>query len=222
MTYLSTVSRYRCEVNHVKGSDNTFADFQSRNAAVCDDQTCQVCQFVHRLEESVVRSVSVKDILDGSVRIPFTSRSAWRSAQEECPDIRQAKAQLRQGTYPSKKVTNRRDVKRYLQTCTISRDGLLVVKRPEKYAATLECIEIPRALVNGLALAVHLKFDHPSPHQLKQIMKRAFYAIGMDQVIDDLSINCSQCAALRSIPNHLMEQSTECPPYAVGTSSSSL
>ena len=77
-------------------------------------------------------------------------------------------------------------------------------------------IVIPRALINGLALAVHLKFDHPSPHQLKQIMKRAFYAIGMDQVIDDLSINCSQCAALRTIPNHLMEQSTECPPYAVG------
>ena len=215
-TYLSTVSRYKCEVCHVKGTDNAFADFQSRNAAVCDNQTCQVCQFVRRLEESVVRSVSVKDILDGSVRIPFTTRSAWRTAQEECPDIRQAKAQLRQGTYPSKKVTNRRDVKRYLQTCTISRDGLLTVKRSEKYAPTLECIVIPRALINGLALAIHLKFDHPAPHQLKQIMRRAFYAISMDQVIDDLSVNCSQCAALRTIPNHLMEQTTECPPYAIG------
>jgi len=92
---------------------------------------------VHRLEESVVRSVSVKDILDGTIKIPFTSRAAWRSAQEECPDIRQAKAQLKQGTYPSKKVTNRRDVKRYLQLCTISRDGLLTVKRSEKFAPAL-------------------------------------------------------------------------------------
>ena len=47
-------------------------------------------------------------------------------------------------------------------------------------------------------------------------MKRAFYAINMDQVIDDLSISCSQCAALRTIPNHLVEQTSECPPYAVG------
>jgi len=47
-------------------------------------------------------------------------------------------------------------------------------------------------------------------------MRRAFYAIGMDKVIDDLSVNCSQCAALRTIPNHLMEQTLECPPYAIG------
>ena len=47
-------------------------------------------------------------------------------------------------------------------------------------------------------------------------MRRAFYAISMDQTIDELSYKCAQCAALRSIPNHLVEQTTECPPYAVG------
>ena len=217
-TYLSTVSRYQCNVRHVSGVDNTFADFQSRNAATCDTPSCQVCQFVQHLEEAVVRPISVKDVLDGSVRIPFTSRSAWRTAQEECPDIRQAKAQLRQGTYPSKKITNRRDVKRYLQTCTISRDGLLVVKRSEKYTPVVECIVIPRSLFHGLTTAMHLKFEHPSPYQLKQIMRRAFYAISMDQVIEEVSNSCPQCAALRTVPNHLVEQSTEPPPYAIGMS----
>ena len=43
-TYLSTVSRYKCEISHLKGSENTFADFQSRNPVACEDQTCQVCQ----------------------------------------------------------------------------------------------------------------------------------------------------------------------------------
>ena len=38
----------------------------------------------------------------------------------------------------------------------------------------------------------------------------------MDQVIDDLSFKCAQCAALRTIPNHFVEQTTECPPYALG------
>ena len=111
MTYLSTVSRYQCDVKHVSGSDNMFSDFQSRNAPDCDNPTCQVCMFVTRLESSVVRSVSVKDIIDGRIRMPFTSRAAWRLAQEECADIRQAKAQLKQGTRPSKKVTDKRDVK---------------------------------------------------------------------------------------------------------------
>ena len=113
-------------------------------------------------------------------------------------------------------MTDRRDLKRYLQTCTISRDGLLVVKRSEKYSASVECIVVPRQLFHGLATAFHLKLDHPSAHQLKLIMKRAFYAISMDQVIDDLSYKCAQCAALRTIPNHFVEQTTECPPYAIG------
>ena len=78
--------------------------------------------------------------------------------------------------------------------------------------ATVERIVVPRSLAHGLATALHLKFEHPTPSQLKLIMKRSFYAIAIDQVIDDISDKCSECAALRSIPNHLTEQSTESPP----------
>ena len=71
--------------------------------------------------------------------MPFTYRSAWRLAQEECSDIRQAKAQLRQGTRPSKKVTDKRDVKQYLKVCTLARDGLLIVRREAPFSAATEC-----------------------------------------------------------------------------------
>ena len=137
-------------------------------------------------------------------------------AQDECSDCRQAKAQLKQGTRPSKKVTDRRDLKQYLRCCTLARDGLLIVRREEPFMATTERIVVPRPLAHGLMTALHLKFGHPTASQLKLIVKRSFYAIAIDQVIDDVSINCSECAALRSIPKHLVEQSTESPPYAIG------
>ena len=154
--------------------------------------------------------------MDGRIRMPFISRAAWRLAQEECADNRQAKAQLKQGTRPSKKVTDKRDVKQYLKVCTLARDGLLIVKRDEPFMATIECTVVPRALVHGLITAIHLKFDHPTAHQMKQIMKRNFYAIAIDQAIDQVTDNCAQCESLKTFPKHLVEQSTDSPPCVVG------
>ena len=88
-----------------------------------------MCAFITRSRDSVVRAVSVHDVLQGNVRLPFTSRPAWLAVQSECPDLRRTHAHLIQGTRPSKKLTNIKDVKRYLQVASIANDGLLVVQR---------------------------------------------------------------------------------------------
>ena len=75
----------------------------------------------------------------------------------------------------------------------------------ESFIATVERIVASRSLAHGLATELYLKFNHPTPDQLKLMMKRSFYAISIDQVIDDISDKYSECAALRSIPNHLLE-----------------
>ena len=95
-------------IRHVKGSAILPSDFASRNAAECRDEGCQVCSFVQQTEECVVRntSISVDDVLDGSSKLPFTTRSTWRTIQSECPDLRRTCAHLRQGTRPSKKITD--------------------------------------------------------------------------------------------------------------------
>ena len=41
----------------------------------------------------------------------FTSQPAWVAVQSECPDLRRTHAHLVQGTRPSKKLTNIKDVK---------------------------------------------------------------------------------------------------------------
>ena len=126
-----------------------------------------MCSFISRTRDSVVRAVSVQDILQGNVRLPFTSRTAWFCVQSECPDLRRTHAHLVQGTRPSKKLTNIRDVKRYLQVASVAHDGLLVVRRHEPLSSSRECIIVPRQALDGLLTALHIQRSHPSCHQLK-------------------------------------------------------
>lgn len=107
-----------------------------RNAPDCEDPTCQICSFVQLSENSVVLHISTHDVVDGSIKLPFTSRSAWLSIQSECSDLRQTHAHLKQGTCPSKKLTNIKDIQRYLGVSSIGKDGLLVVRRNEPLAPT--------------------------------------------------------------------------------------
>ncbi|XP_068752665.1 uncharacterized protein [Montipora capricornis] len=217
-SFLSSVSRYQITLLHLAGSANLPSDFASRNAPACDDPRCQVCSFVSEAEDLAVRPVSVHDVLSGKTSLPFTSRSAWLQSQLECPDLRRVHSHLKQGTRPSKKLTNIKDVKRYLNLVSISRDGLLVVKRDEPFAAPRECIVIPRSVVDGFLAALHVKLDHPSRHQMKLVSQRYFFALDLDKALDRCSQCCHLCSSLKKVPSSLIEQSTSDPPDGFGIS----
>lgn len=128
-TFLAIASRFQVSIRHVSGQAILPSDFASRNAPDCNNPSCQICNYIHLQEDSVVRYITTQDVLSGKIKLPFTSRAAWLSIQSECPDIRRTIAHIRQGTRPSKKITNIRDVKRYLNVATFARDGLLVIKK---------------------------------------------------------------------------------------------
>ena len=132
-SFLSTVSRYQVRLQLLAGKANLPSDFVSRNAQECSKPQCQICTFIREMEDSVVRTVSIQDILDNVANLPFTSRSAWLQIQNDCPDLRRVRAHLKQGTRPSKKLTNIKDIKRYLNSALISRDGFLIVKRTHPF-----------------------------------------------------------------------------------------
>ena len=192
------------------------SNFASRNPPDCTDIACQICNFVKQTEESVVRRASTDDILSGRVKPPFTSRAAWLSLQSECPDLRRTHAHLTQGTRPSKKTTNVRAVKRYLNVTTISADGLLIVKRNDPLCPTRECIVVPRQVLDGLLTALHLQLSHPTAYQLKKVVSRYFYALDIEKAVDNVTTGCHTCAALKHVPNIATEQTTTDPPSAVG------
>ena len=215
-TFLSTVSRYQASIQHIKGVANLPSDHASRNPPQCTEPLCQVCTFIMRTEESVVRQSSVQDILSGKARAPFTSRSVWSSMQAECADLRRTKAHLRQGTRPSKKLTNVNDIKRYLQVAAIARDDLVVVKRNIPLERDKECIIVPRFAIDGFLTALHLQLGHPSEHQLKVVFCRYMYALDLSKAAARATKACHICASLQSSPKALIEQSTGHPPERVG------
>ena len=118
-TFLSIYSRFQVSVQHISGINNALSDHASRNPLECHDSACQICRFISDIESATVRGITVQSILSGSSRVPFLSRSAWKATQLECPDLRRTHAYLKQGTRPSRKLTNIKDTKRYLGKVTI-------------------------------------------------------------------------------------------------------
>lgn len=217
-TYLSIISRYQMTISHLAGSSNIPSDFSSRNAPECDNPTCQICSFVAEMENCVVREISIQDIISGKTRIPFASRSAWLNTQHECQDLRRVHAHLTQGTRPSKKLTNIKDIKRYLNVCSIGGDGLVIVKKDEPLAPTKEQIVIPRNALDGLLSALHIKFNHPTKHQLRVMFSRYFFALNLDKSLETVSETCHLCTSLKKAPSSLIEQDTCTPPDTLGIS----
>ena len=165
-----------------------------------------------------MRNVSIHDIPNNKSNLPFTSRSVWRQIQNDCPDLRRVHAHLKQGTRPSKKLTNVRVVKRYLNSVSIARDGLLVVKRTLPFAPVADAIVVPQSVLDGFLTALHIKLNHPSRHQFQMVLQRQFFALDMNDAISRVTSACHTCTSLRSFPSSLVHQSSEDPPEVVGIS----
>ena len=110
-SFLTAVSRYQVSLQHLAGKVNLLSDFASRNAPDCTEPGARCAPSFNKMK-TVVRSLSVQNVLDYSVKLPFASRNAWFQIKNDCLNLRRVHAQLRQGTRPSRKATNIRDVKR--------------------------------------------------------------------------------------------------------------
>ena len=176
----------------------------------CSESNCQVCKFVKESVESVVGMVSIGDVLEGNLRMPFISQSSWRSAQQSDPVCRTAFSHLLNGTRPSKKTNkDSREVKSILRTASINRNKtLLVVRKQDPYVGSRELIYCPKDISPGLILAIHLMFNHASKSQLKKLYDRYFFSTGSSKSIDDVVNNCITCNSLKKVPRELFDQST--------------
>ena len=155
-------------------------------------------------------SVSVDDVLDGKIRMPFLCPSSWRSAQQSDLVCRTAFNHLLNGTRPQKKTNkDSRDVKTALRIASINRNKtLLVVRRQDPFVGSRELIFCPKDISCGLISALHLLFNHASKTQLKKIFDRYYYATGSLKCIDKVIDDCNLCNALKKVPRELFAQST--------------
>ena len=215
-TFLSCLSEYNVTLSHIKGSENVISDYASRHPSQCCESRCQICKFVDDMGNSVVRSVSVSDVLSGAARMPFLNKQAWLSAQQECHELRRTFAYLRAGTRPSRKSRGLRNVKRYLNLATIDTNGLLIVSKPDPHLHLRRLIVVPRDILPGILHALHLFFTHCTESQMLKLFNRYFYAIGSDAVIKSVVENCHQCSALKKVPKEMFEQTSSASPTSIG------
>ena len=214
-TFLSCLSEYNVTLSHIKGTENVISDYGSRHPQQCAEAQCQICKFVDELSNSVVREVSVADVLSGEARMPFMNKQAWLSAQQECHELRRTFAYLRAGTRPSRKTRGMRNVKRYLNLASID-NGLLVVAKPDPFLHMRRLIVIPKDILPGILHALHLHFTHCTESQLSKLFNRYFYAIGSDGAIKTVVENCHQCSALKKIPKEMFQQTSSPSPTSIG------
>ncbi len=130
----------------------------------------------------------------------YLNRTVWKSSQIGCNDLKRVHAHLTQGTRPTKKQTNQRDVKTYLQHVSPAQDGLLVATANVPFNHSHERIVVPRNLAHGLVTALHLRFNHPKRSQMAKLMNRYYFILDMDTVISTVHSNCQQCASLDTLP----------------------
>lgn len=207
-TFMSTLAEFHVEVQHISGVQNLPSDFQSRNPPECKSPSCQICAFIEETQDTVVRTITVDEILSGRAKVPYNSRNVWKKLQMECPDLVRVHAHLKQGTRPTAKRTKMTTVKRYLQNVIISRDGVLVTVHSEPFFPPTELIVVPEHLIHGLLTSLHLTLNHATVLQLTKVFKRQFFALKSQHYAQIVVDNCHTCRSLKSMPKEYHPQST--------------
>ena len=148
----------------------------------------------------MVRGTSVDkiNILAGQAPFPYANRASWRNLQMDCPDLGRVHDHLSQRALPNAKKSKQTAVKIYLPKVTISRDGLLVVRRSEPFLPEKELIVVPQHVLHGLITSLYLRVNHPSINQLTKIFQRSFYDLGANECIASVVKACSQCEVCSS------------------------
>ncbi len=215
-TFLSCISAHNIVISHISGTNNASSDYSSRHPVSCTDATCAICKFVQETADSVVSTVSVTEVLSGNAQLPFLNRNAWKTAQQNCHDMRRAFAHLTQGTKPSRKARNLKHLRKYLNVATVDANGLIIVRKSTPLFHQQALIVVPYDILPGIITAMHQYLKHPTAHQLTQVFNRYFYGISSRSFIDDVVSNCSHCNSMKDIPKEIFTQRTSGTPSKPG------
>ena len=207
-TFLSTLAEFDVEVQHISGVQNLPSDFQSRNPPECNSPSCQICSFVEEAQDTVIRLITVDEILSGKVSVPYNNRGVWKKLQSECQDLARVHTHLKHGTRPTSKRTKLTTVKRYLQNVKIGKDGVLVVINSEPFFPPTELTVVPEHLIHGLLTSLHLTLNHATVLQLVKVFKRQFYALKSQHYAGIVVDNCHTCRSLKVLPKEYHPQTT--------------
>ena len=228
-TFLTGVSAKNVEIVHTPGKHMNSSDYNSRNPQECDEKRCQICKFADDLiaEGNAVNGVTVQEIINGHINMPFLQRQGWITIQKNDKTHRDLTNLIGSSRSPERKKTNGcyTTLKRLhnlfkrgqLKQCS---DGLIMVTTIDHHHGEISAISVPTEIFPGLVQALHLHLNHPSKMQLLKLCSRYFYSPGFGRIIEEITDNCSICASLRKLPGEIFSESTtETPVFGRNFSS---
>ena len=220
-TFLTGMSALDIELVFKPGVEMYSSDYYSRNPVKCENKRCQICKFAYEMETQgdeaipMIATVTVEDIEQGRMTMPFTQRSAWLKVQKNDKMHQQLAWLIDSSQTPEKKKTrgDHTVLKRLhnlykngmLQK---SRDGLITVTHEEPGRGSSQAISVPTSMYPGLIQALHLKLLHPSKMQLLKLSSRYFYSPGTARIVEEVTSNCNICAALKQLPTERRQEVT--------------
>ena len=220
--FLTGLSSLPIELRHKSGKLMYTSDYASRHPHTCLAPRCQICSFVKEWENigdkaDNVRAVTVEDIQSGRSIMPLTQRASWKNIQQRDSVHCKLRELILTQQLPETRKTNNAYTKlkllhnQYTQgRLFIDKDQLIMLRTPEGMFNNA-VISVPPSLFPGLMSALHLRLDHPSRTQLSSLVARYFYTPGWKSIIDEISENCHQCAAMKKLPKVLIEDSSSIP-----------
>ena len=219
-SFLTNINRIEIVSSHVSGKAklNPIADHQSRFPSSCYSDLCSVCRFVDEAIGAVLEPEAKNCSILTNINEGFTSRTAWKQAQNENEACARAKHFLITGKPPPKPIGKHtgelwNDIRQYFRDASISKDGLLVVKtKPEDLSGDIvrQRIVIPKLLAPSLLYHLHNHcHEHPLRSQQKARFLRQFYAIGLDKHLDNLYKNCYKCSVIIKLPKEAIKNETK-------------
>ena len=186
-----------------------LVDFGSRNPVECNLESCTICN----QEQAEVLQVSFSD-----ADLSLASVAAWKELQHSCPNLRKTHALLISGRKLSKQDNKLKDVRSYLNKCTLNKQGLIVhLKQVPLQPKPNELIVVPRPFSFTFAKALHVKLNHPNPSQMKKQWSRKYFMLDEVSILQKVFDSCeTPCQASRILPKELFNYSTQTKPDMIG------
>ena len=224
-SFLTGISALRVEIVHKPGKGLLVSDYNSRHPNSCSNEKCKICQFAFESENNgntaipMVCSVSVTKIENGSLKMPFTQRTAWAKVQAEDKVHKMLFKLIETSSVPEKKKTTG-DYTRLKRLhnlyrngqLKIEKDGLTVILNKDSMGNENRAISVPHNFFPGLVNSLHIKLQHPSKAQMLRLISRYFYCSGQARIVNEVVSNCELCRSLQELPKELFSESTEQTP----------
>ena len=215
-SFLTGISALRIEIVHKPGKGLLVSDYNSRHPNSCSHDKCKICQFAFDLESigskaiPMVCSVSVTDIENGSLKMPFTQKTAWAKVQAEDKVHKMLFKLIETSSIPEKKKTTG-DYTRLKRLhnlyrngqLKIDKEGLVTILSNDSMGNEQRAISVPYNFFPGLVNSLHIKLQHPSKAQMLKLISRYFYCSGQARIINDAVSNCELCRSLQELLKEL-------------------